>query len=333
MQEKHSVDKFLTLSTGIRIPTIGIGTFVENQYVSKGGHGEVAAAVRTGIDLGYRHIDTAWMYNSEAEVGCAVKDKIKDGTVTRQDLFIVTKLWRNFFSRDEVRNAFDRSLKELDLDYIDLYLMHCTTGLRKFSNNPRQHYPDAEDYSPYFDETDYVDTWKEMEKLVDAGLVKSIGVSNFNIEQLERILAIARHPLAVVQIELHPYLSQSDYLQFCKQRNIVVTAYSPLARGGQPHVKTPKPVALNENPIITRIALKHKKTPFQVVLRYELQLVVVVIPKSTNHKHILENFQVFDFNLSKEEMEEVASLNINYRLLDQHKFKDHIHFPYNDKAV
>ncbi|XP_033116627.1 aldo-keto reductase family 1 member B1-like [Anneissia japonica] len=332
MDERSLVLKYILLPNGGKIPTIGLGTFIDNQYVSEGSDGKLAIAIRNAISLGYRHIDTAWMYNTEADVGCAVKEKIQDGTVAREDLFIVTKLWRNFLSHDQVSKAFHRSLKELDMTYVDLYLIHSSTGL-KFNSNPRQHYPDVDDYTPYFDDVDYVDTWKEMEELVDAGLVKSIGVSNFNIQQIERILAVARHPLSVVQVEMHPYLSQSDLLQFCRKRNIVVTAYSPLAWGGQPLPKPPAPVPLNENPTVKSIALKHKKSPFQVVLRYELQLGVAVIPKSTNQKHIHENFHVFDFKLSKEEMRDIASLNINYRLLDQHKFKGHVHFPFCDEEV
>lgn len=186
--------------------------------------GEVFQAVRDAIDAGYRHIDCAYNYLNEAEVGTGIKSKIDQGIVKREDLFVCSKLWNTFHRPDLVEPALQNSLKDLQLSYLDLYLIHFPTAFQEGGDR----YPKDEQGKVVFSNVDFCDTWKAMEELVHKGLVKSIGISNFNSKQMERILACASIPPAVNQIEVHPYMSQTKLVEFCKAKNVAVTAYSPL---------------------------------------------------------------------------------------------------------
>ncbi|MCA1026112.1 MULTISPECIES: aldo/keto reductase [Cytobacillus] len=260
----------ITLNNGVEMPQLGFGVWqVQNE--------EATAAVQTAIEVGYRSIDTAMIYQNEEGVGKA----IKNAGIAREDLFITTKVWNTDQGYEQTLKAFDESLEKLGLDYVDLYLVHWPT--------------------PQFDT--YVDTYKALEKLYKDGRVKAIGVCNFHIEHLERILNECSVKPVLNQVECHPYLSQNELKEFCNKHDIYVEAWSPLQQGGE----------VLQLDSIKEIANSVGKTPAQVVLRWHLQNDTIVIPKSVTPSRIKENFDVFDFELSQAQMETINKLNRNER--------------------
>lgn len=252
------------------MPQLGFGVWkVENDQATE--------AVSKALEVGYRSIDTAMIYQNEKGVGKA----IKDSGVPREDLFITTKVWNSDQGYENTIRAFDESLERLGLDYVDLYLIHWPT--------------------PEFD--DYVETYKALEKLYHDGRVKAIGVCNFEKEHLERIMEECEVKPVLDQIECHPFLAQNELKEFCAHHDIFVEAWSPLDQGGE---------ALRDE-VVKRIAESHQKTPAQVVLGWHLQNKTIVIPKSVTPSRIEENFDVFDFELTAEEMDEINQLNQNRR--------------------
>lgn len=260
--------------------------------------------------MGYRHIDCAHVYGNEDEVGTAVKAKIDDGTVTREDIFITSKLWNTFHRPDLVRGACETTLKNLKLAYVDLYLIHWPMAYKEGADL----FPKNDDSTTAYSDVDYVDTWKEMEKLVEDGLVKSIGLSNFNAKQVERVLAVAKVKPVMNQVECHPYLAQRKLGAFCRDRGIEITSYSPLGSPARPWVTDADPVLLDD-PVFADLATKHNKSRAQIALRWQIQRGHVVIPKSTNPTRIAENFNIFDFTLSEEDMQVLAKLDRNLRVV------------------
>jgi 2,5-diketo-D-gluconate reductase A len=257
------------LRGGETIPQLGFGVFQVPPEVTE-------EAVAMALEAGYRHIDTAAAYRNEAEVGLAVRASGLD----RGEVFITTKCWNDEQGREESRRAFDRSLSRLEVDYVDLYLIHWPV--------------------PAHDK--YVETWQAFIELQSQGLVRSIGVSNFQPAHLERIIAETGVTPTVNQIELHPLLQQPGLRQEHADLGIATEAWSPLAQG-----------EVLDNETITEIAEAHEKTPGQVVIRWHLQLGNIVIPKSVTPERIVENFDVFDFHLTEAEMEQIKALDAGHR--------------------
>lgn len=242
----------------------------------------------------------------------------------REDVFVTSKLWNTFHRPDLVEGALQVTLKNLKLAYLDLYLIHWPVGYKEGD----ELFPMGPDGKTFiFSDADYVDTWKAMEKLVDTGLVKNIGLSNFNSKQVQRVLDVARIKPVCNQIECHAYLHQSKLTAFCTEKGIIVTAYSPLGSPARPWVKQDDIVLLHD-PNLKAIADKHGKEPAQILIRYQIQLGHVVIPKSVTKSRIASNFDVFSFELDGDDMKQLASLERNERICPEFAAFGHPHHPF-----
>lgn len=259
----------LPLNDGRSIPQLGLGVY-------KVPDADAAELVRLALEAGYRHVDTATLYHNERGVG----EGVRASGLAREDVFVTTKVWNDDQGYDATLRAFDESAKKLDLDYVDLYLIHW----------------------PVPSKDRYVDTWKALERLQSEGRVRSIGVSNFKEHHLERILAEGEVVPAVNQVELHPWLPQREVREFDAAHGILTEAWSPLARG-----------RVLGNPTLDALAEKHGKAPAQIVLRWHLELGNVVIPKSVNPERVRENFDVFDFALDTDDLAAIAHLESGER--------------------
>ncbi|XP_018326602.2 aldose reductase [Agrilus planipennis] len=295
-------------------------------YYMQSKPGEVTQAVKDAIDAGYRHIDCAWVYQNEKEVGEAIKEKIDEGVVKREDLFIVSKLWSTFHNPKAVEPALKESLTALGLDYLDLYLMHNPLDFKPGDNV----FPVDENGHVIPEGVDYVDTWKAMEKVYKKGLVKSIGISNFNKRQIERLLQLTTVVPVTNQVECHPYFNQKKLLEFCKSKGITITAYSPLGSPAHPWVK-PGDRKLLDDAKLKTICKKYKKTPAQVIIRWHIQRGIITIPKSVNKKRIEENIDVFDFQLTPEDVKYIDSFDCNGRIFPLEMWATHPYYPFNDE--
>ncbi|XP_050311287.1 aldo-keto reductase family 1 member B1-like [Anthonomus grandis grandis] len=292
----------VTLSNGVKCPAIGLGTWLSPP-------GECAKATKHAIHVGYRSIDAAWLYGNEKEVGEGVREAIAEGIIKREDIFITTKLWNVFHEKEDVVPALKRSLENFGLDYVDLYLIHWPVAC-KTTGKFDIHLPFKD--AIYYDH-DFCETWKGMEECVDLGLTKSIGLSNFNSKQVQKILDSARIKPVMNQVEVNPLLNQKKLIKFCHDRGIHITAYSPLASPARPWKKPDDPVLKLDDPKLVNIGNKYGKTSSQVILRYLIQLGTIPVPKSSNMDRIKENFEVFDFELSPEDMAVLDSFNRDFR--------------------
>ncbi|XP_003410652.2 aldo-keto reductase family 1 member C1-like isoform X1 [Loxodonta africana] len=322
MDLKHQCVK---LNDGHFIPVLGFGTYAP-QEVPKS---DAEEATKLAIDAGFRHIDSAYLYENEDKVGQAIRSKIADGIVKREDIFYTSKLWVTFLRPELVRPGLEKSLKKLQLDYVDLYIIHNPMALKP----GEELLPKDEHGKLIFDTVDLCATWEALEKCKDAGLAKSIGVSNFNRRQLEMILnkpGLKYKPVCN-QVECHPYLNQSKLLNFCKSKDIVLVAYSALgSHRDKKWVDQSSPILLDD-PVLGALAKKHKRTPALIALRYQLQRGVVVLAKSYNEKRIKENMQVFEFQLTSEDMKVLDNLNRNFRYVTFDTVIDHPNYPFSDE--
>ncbi|XP_051007378.1 aldo-keto reductase family 1 member C21 isoform X4 [Acomys russatus] len=313
------------LNDGHFIPVLGFGTALPVEFLKS----KAKEITKMAIDAGFRHFDTAPVYRNEDHVGEAIQSKIADGTVRREDVFCTTKLWGNKHRPELVRSSLEQSLKKFRLDYVDLYIMHYPMALKPGEDE----FPVDEHGKLIFDTVDFCATWEAMEKCKDAGLAKSIGVSNFNRRQLEMILnkpGLKYKPVCN-QVECHIYLNQTKLLDFCKSNDIVLVAYGVL--GTQRYtgwVDQNAPVLLDD-PVLGSMAKKYNRTPALIALRYQLQRGIVVLNTSLNENHIKENTQVFDFKLTSEDMKVLDGLNRNMRYITADCFIGHPNFPFSDE--
>lgn len=297
--------QYLTLYDNQTLPALGLGTW-------KSLRDEVYTAVQKAISIGYRHIDCAPAYENETEVGRAVSEAIQAGTVTREELWLTSKLWNNAHAPEQVQPALEKTLHDLQVEYLDLYLIHWPVAFNSQVFFPRS----AEDYIP-LDQLPISVTWKAMEACVDKGLVKHIGVCNFSMQRLDALRQQAAIQPAVNQIELHPYLQQPAMLDYCRANNIVLTAYSPLGSGDRPArlKKSDEPVLLRD-PVIHEIAEKHGVGAGEVLLAWGLARGTAVIPKSTNPERLQLNFLAADLHLDPSDIQAIEALDRRYRFVD-----------------
>ncbi len=260
----------VTLSNSVDIPVVGLGVFKSNDGA------ETEQAVKNALECGYRHIDTAMIYQNEKSVGIG----IKNSGIDRSKIFLTTKLWNDDIRQGRNEQAFEESLERLQTDYVDLYLIHWPVDGR-------------------------LDAWKVLEKLYEEKRVRAIGVSNFHIHHLEELFKIAKILPMVNQIESHPYFSNQELIDYCQSKNIAVQAWSPLGGQGAP---------LLQDPTINELANKYNKTPVQIIVRWNIQRNVIVLPKSVTKERIASNIQAFDFELTNDDMSAINALNKNERV-------------------
>ena len=263
---------YITLNDGNKIPQFGLGVYQVPE-------GEATInAVKTALEMGVRHIDTAHAYQNERSVGRAVKES----GIPREEIWITTKLWPSEYGEGKTSQAIDKMLKRLDTDYIDLLLLHQQFG-------------------------DYIGAYKDMQKAVKDGRVKSIGLSNFESERLEEVLAMAEIPPSVLQVECHPYYQQNELKKRIEKYGTIIESWYPIGHGDKG--------LINES-LFTKLAQKYNKTNVQIILRWHIQEGTIVFPRSTNPVHIKENFEIFDFELTEDEMNEIRKLDSGKRFFN-----------------
>lgn len=296
--------KTLTFKNKDSMHAIGLGT-----WKAKGN--EVKQAVKDALYAGVRHIDTAAVYDNEKEIGEALAEVFAEGNIHREDVFITSKLWNNAHKEGYVIPALQDSLKKLQLDYLDLYLIHWPVAFK-----PGVSFPQKQDDYLSREEVPLMETWKQMEAVKENGYARHIGVSNFSKQKLMDVVEKATHTPEMNQVELHPLLQQNELLAYCNEQDIKLTAYSPLGSGDRaPEMKGEDEPNLFEIDTIKEIAKKRNATPAQVLISWHAHRGTAVIPKSTSAVHIKANFRAADVALTDEDMDKIAKLDKNYRFI------------------
>lgn len=307
--------KTIPVGRGDHMPSVGLGLWkIDNDAT--------ADMVVAAIEAGYRHLDAACDYGNEREAGRGIRIAIERGLCTRQELWVTSKLWNTYHRRQHVRPAIERSLADLGLDYLDLYLIHFPVHLKYV--DPEDRYPPGWFFDPSADQphmeveaVPLAETWGAMEALHAAGLAKHIGVSNFCCALLQDLLSYATVRPSVLQVESHPYLVQEKLLRYCQQEQIAYTAFSPLGAGSYvPLGMAQSSDSVLEQAIVIQIAEQHGRTPAQVVLRWAVQRGTAVIPKTSRPERLKENIDLFSFTLSDAQMNQIAALDQHHRFND-----------------
>ena len=296
--------KTLKFKNNDQMPAIGLGTW-------KATGEEVKKAVKEALIAGFRHIDTAAIYQNETEIGQALKEVFAEGEIKREDLLITSKLWNDAHGEDEVNPALQESLQRLQLDYLDLYLIHWPVSFVSGVLFPQK----SLEYIPPY-KSPIVTAWNQMEQIKSEGLVRHIGVSNFSVKKLKDLVSKAKTKPEVNQVELHPLLQQHILVDYCDSQEILVTSYSPLGSGDRsPEMKADNEPSLMGLENIVDIAKKHQISPAQVLISWHLHRNCSVIPKSSSKNHIEANYSAHLVTLDAADMQKIASLDKNYRFI------------------
>lgn len=296
--------KYSTFKNNDKMPSLGLGTW-------KSAKGEVYEVVRKAIEVGYRHFDCAFFYGNEAEIGQAIAAAVKNGDVKREELWITSKLWNNRHKKEQIQAAFEITLRDLGLDYLDLYLIHWPVVLQDDVN-----YAQKGSDLISLSEMPLSETWQGLIDLKAKGLTQHIGVSNFGVKKINQITDETGVIPEVLQVELHPFLQQQKLLDFANEKGIFLTGYCPLGSADRPAVRIlegePK---LFQNPIIQEIANLKGVSVAQIILSWAVNRGTSVIPKSVNPVRLKENLEAADLELSVDEMQKMNSLDLHYRYI------------------
>ena len=296
---------------GSSLPSPGLGTWKIPKELTP-------QIVHQAIELGYRHLDCAADYGNESLVGKGIASAIEAGLCTRSDLWVTGKLWNTYHDPKHVRSACEKTLNDLGIEQLDLFLIHFPIAL-EFVAFDKMYPPGwtagGEAMRPV--SVSYFDTWRAMEELVDAGLTKRIGVSNIGTTMLREVLSCARTKPAVLQVEMHPYLCQKNLLRFCQEQDIAVTAFSPFGADSYlPLGMAEENERILSHSVLEKIAITHQKSTAQIALRWAMQRGTIPIPKTQALDHLRENFEVFDFSLSPGEIDTISALDLHKRFND-----------------
>ncbi|XP_053603909.1 aldo-keto reductase AKR2E4-like [Plodia interpunctella] len=304
------------LNNGLEMPVLGLGTWLgvddKLQFLTAD-IPKLVEALSYAIDIGYKYLDTAHLYRVEPEIGQVLNKKIREGVIKREDVFITTKIWQHNHRESDAIQSVKDSLRRLNLDYVDQVLIHW----------PMSFTPEGVD-----EKIDYLETWRGLEKVLEMGLVKSIGVSNFNVDQLKRLLANCRVPPVVNQVEINLTLGQKELVDFCQSNKIQVVAYSPFG-AMMPFRQLPdSPEPKLNNPTMLAIAKKYGKTVTQITLRYLYQRNIISIPKTITKSRLVENASIFDFNLDADDVAVIAKFDVGYRSILPVFWQDLENYPF-----